>query len=240
MLGGAIRYLWTGSAAAPLEMLRFFTELGLPIYEGYGLNETCIVSKNYPGANKIGSVGRLLSNKEVTFDEQGQILVRSRNPVNIGYAYCEEGESERMFGKDGTVYTGDVGHLDEQGFLYISGRVNDLIVLTSGKNVFPQRVEDAINAALAVEHCMVYGHGKPHLVAVVVPRERAAPRERLERDLADVNRNLAPQEKVGAIVIATESFTRENGLLTSQYKMRRKWIADKYKDALEACYTQST
>jgi acyl-CoA synthetase (AMP-forming)/AMP-acid ligase II len=97
LFGDRIRYLWTGSAPADREVLRYLTDAGLPIYEGYGLNETCIVSKNHPGAHRMGSVGRVLRGKEVLFDEDGVILVRSEHPVNQHYEFAEPGDSERMF-----------------------------------------------------------------------------------------------------------------------------------------------
>ena len=110
-------------------MLRYLTDAGLPIYEGYGLNETCIVSKNHPGAHRMGSVGRVLRGKEVLFDEDGVILARSDHPVNQRYEFAEPGDSERMFLADGVVRTGDLGHVDEDGFLFILGRADDVIVL---------------------------------------------------------------------------------------------------------------
>ena len=95
LFGDRIRYLWTGSAPASPATLRFFTDAGLPIYEGYGLNETCIVSKNHPGAHKAGSVGRVLPGKEILFDAGGVINIRSAYPVNTRYEYAAPGESER-------------------------------------------------------------------------------------------------------------------------------------------------
>ncbi|MDT5040864.1 MAG: long-chain acyl-CoA synthetase [Actinoplanes sp.] len=95
LFGDRIRYLWTGSAPAAAGTLRFFTDAGLPIFEGYGLNETCIVSKNHPGANRVGSVGRMLPGKEVVLDADGVISVRSDHPVCHGYEYAEPGVSQR-------------------------------------------------------------------------------------------------------------------------------------------------
>src|SRR5690606_34357064 len=125
LFGDRIRYLWTGSAPADPAMLRALEEAGLPIFEGYGLNETCIATKNHPGAHRPGSVGRPLPGKTVLIDEEGVVCVRSDHPVNTAYTYAAEGESERMFKPGGVVRTGDLGRLDEDGFLYILGRADD-------------------------------------------------------------------------------------------------------------------
>jgi long-subunit acyl-CoA synthetase (AMP-forming) len=236
MMGGNIRYLWTGSAPSSADTLDFFATFGIPVYEGYGLNETCIVSKNHPGAYKRGSVGKVLANKKVELDALGQIIVRSAHPVNTRYERCEPGESERVFADDGSVRTGDMGYLDDDGFLHLTGRVSDLIVLSTGKNVFPQKVEFAVEASTSIRQCVVYGHGKPHLVAVVVPRSPKDDQASIERDLATINATLQTHEKIKRVVVVEQGFTQDNGLLTNQHKVKRPAICERYREQLERCY----
>ncbi|MGD3109651.1 AMP-binding protein [Streptomyces sp. YGL11-2] len=224
MFGDRIRYLWTGSAPADTSMLRFFTEASLPIYEGYGLNETCIVTKNHPGANREGSVGQVLPGKQVLLDEDGVITVRSDHPVNDHYAYAAPGDSERIFGPDGTVRTGDLGHLDADGFLFIRGRADDVIVLDNGKKVIVRPIEESMRTSPAIAECVLYCPAQTELVAVVSPSSVPADRDAIVTQLALTNASLTADQRIGRVVVATTPFSIDNGLLTSQYKPRRQQI----------------
>jgi long-chain acyl-CoA synthetase len=229
LFGGRIRYLWTGSAPARRSMLRFFTEAGLPIYEGYGLNETCIVSKNYPGAHREGSVGRVLPGKKVLLDADGVISVHSEYPVNSRYEYAAPGESERVFGPDSTVRTGDLGYLDDDGFLFIRGRADDVIVLDNGKKVIVAPLEERLRASPAIEECVVFCPAQTHLVAVVSPAACPADEPAITAALASANAAFGRDEQIRDVVIATERFSVANGLLTSQFKPRRQRILQTYR-----------
>jgi long-subunit acyl-CoA synthetase (AMP-forming) len=176
LFGDRIRYLWTGSAPARPSMLRFFSDAGMPIYEGYGLNETCIVAKNHPGAHREGSVGQVLPGKKMLFDADGLISVYSEHPVNWRYEYAAPGESERVFAPDSTVRTGDIGYLDEDGFLFIRGRADDVIVLDNGKNILVRPIEEFLKTSAAIEECVVLCPGQSRLVAVMSLSPRGSPR----------------------------------------------------------------
>ncbi len=224
VFGDRIRYLWTGSAPARPSMLRFFTEAGLPIYEGYGLNETCIVSKNHPGAHREGSAGRVLPGKKVLLDADGVISVYSEHPVNRRYEYAPAGESERVFGTDGTVRTGDLGYLDDDGFLFIRGRADDVIVLDNGKKVIVRPLEEYLKASPAIEECVVCCPTQTHLVAVVSPAGEPADTGAITARLASANATFGRDEQINGVVIAPERFSIANGMLTSQFKPRRQRI----------------
>ena len=234
LFGERIRYLWTGSAPASAAMLRFFTDCGLPIYEGYGLNETCIVAKNCPGASKTGSVGRVLPGKKVLIDAAGVVSVRSDYPVNTRYAYAAPGESERVFGPDGIVRTGDLGYLDEDGFLFIRGRADDVIVLDNGKKVVVRPIEEKMRASPEIEECVLFCPTQTHLVAVVSPAREPADMGAIAGHLARANAALAHDEQIRRVVVARERFSIDNGLLTSQYKPRRQQIFDRYRTGIMA------
>jgi long-subunit acyl-CoA synthetase (AMP-forming) len=228
LFGRRIRYLWTGSAPARAAVLRFFAEAGLPIYEGYGLNETCIVAKNHPGAHREGSVGQVLPGKKVLLDADGVVSVHSDYPVNTRYEYAAPGESERVFAADGTVRTGDLGYIDDDGFLFIRGRADDVIVLDNGKKVIVRPLEEFLKASPAIEEAVVFCPTQTHLVAVVSPASDHADAGAIAERLAACNAAFARDEQIKDLVIATERFSIANGLLTSQFKPRRPQILRAY------------
>ncbi|HEX6467752.1 MAG TPA: AMP-binding protein [Streptosporangiaceae bacterium] len=233
VFGDRVRYLWTGSAPARPAMLRFFHDAGLPIYEGYGLNETCIVAKNHPGAHREGSVGRVLPGKKVMFDEDGLISIHSDHPVNRGYAYAPPGESARVFRAGGVVRTGDLGYLDDDGFLFITGRADDVIVLDNGKKVIVRPIEERLRAGAAIEECVVFCPAQTHLVAVVSPAREPADEAAIAEQVARANAALGPDEQIAKVVVAGR-FSVEDGTLTSQFKPRRQEIFERYRAQLTA------
>jgi long-chain acyl-CoA synthetase len=228
LFGDRIRYLWTGSAPARPSMLRFFTEAGMPIYEGYGLNETCIVSKNHPRAHREGSAGQVLPGKKVILDADGVISISSEHPVNWRYEYAAPGESERVFAPDGTVRTGDLGYIDDDGFLFIRGRADDVIVLDNGKKVIVRPLEEYLKACPAIDECVVLCPAQTQLVAVVSPAGDPPDTAAITARLAQANAVFARDEQIARLIIAPERFSTGNGLLTSQFKPRRQVIAQTY------------
>lgn len=232
LFGDRIRYLWTGSAPARGAMLRFFTDAGLPLYEGYGLNEACIVAKNHPGAHREGSVGQLLPRKKVLFDQDGVISIHSEYPVNDRYEYAAPGDSERVFEAGGVVRTGDVGYLDQDGFLYIQGRADDTIVLDNGRKVIVRPIEERLRDGAAIEECVVFCPDQMHLVAVVSPPAGPPDEAAVAAQVARANAEAAADEQIARVVVADTPFTIENGLLTSQFKPRRAEIFHAYRDRI--------
>jgi long-chain acyl-CoA synthetase len=231
LFGDRIRYLWTGSAPARPSTLRFFADAGMPIYEGYGLNETCIVSKNHPRAHREGSAGQVLPGKKVMIDAGGVISIASEHPVNWRYEYAAPGESERVFAPDGTVRTGDLGYLDDDGFLFIRGRADDVIVLDNGKKVIVRPLEEFLKASPAIDECVVLCPAQTHLVAVVSAAGDPPDTAAITARLAEANAFFARDEQIARLVIAPERFSTGNGMLTSQFKPRRKLIAQTYLEA---------
>lgn len=233
LFGDRIRYLWTGSAPADPTTLSFYGEVGLPLYEGYGLNETCITTKNHPGAHREGSVGRPLAGKDIVIDDEGVVCVRSDHPVNTAYTYAAPGDSERMFQPGGVVRTGDLGRIDEDGFLYILGRADDVIVLDNGKKIIVRPVETRFRDTGAVADCVVYCPSQAGLVAVVSPHAGAVDTTAVAQALAAVNAASEPDERLTRVIVADEPFTVDNGLLTSQFKPIRQRIGDRYRDHID-------
>jgi long-chain acyl-CoA synthetase len=235
-LGGSIRYLWTGSATSAAETLAFYQEMGVDLFQGYGMNETCIVSKNYAGCNRIGSVGRLLPNYRVTFDDDGQVLVHNACDVNKAYYKAPPEVTAQTFEPDGTVKTGDLGWMDAEGYLHITGRKKDLIVLNSGRKIEPQPIEARLRQSELIENCMVVGSERPYCTVIVHPAEQGIELAAIEREIAKVNAHLSPEERLMDFVLSKDGFTTDNGLLTSQYKLRRAKILEHYADAIARLY----
>ncbi|MGV9502231.1 AMP-binding protein [Streptomyces sp. NPDC003642] len=237
--GGRVRYLWTGSAPASRAVLEFFNDAGVPLYEGYGLNETCIVAKNHPGAFRLGSVGRVLPNKTVRFDRDGVLIVGSRHPVNHRYTWCAPGTNEKMFLPTGEVRTHDIGHLDEDGFLYIHGRVDDVVTVSSGYNVLAPLVEECLRGHPAIRDCVLYGNGEEFLTAVVSLAAPPPDPAQLSRHVARVNAELLPDQRVHAVLVAPERFSTGNGLLTGQLKPKRGAVHERYARELSQIHART-
>ncbi|MEK9497621.1 AMP-binding protein [Photorhabdus sp. P32] len=232
LFGDKIRYLWTGSAPSDSGTLRFFHQVGLPIYEGYGMNETCIVTKNYPGSHRPGSVGRVLDEKEIIIDQDGSVFVRSDYPVNTAYLYASPGASEKIFIRDGYVRTGDIGYLDEDGFLYIKGRADNVIVLDNGKKIDAQPIEARFRNEKAIAECVIFSPKQTDLVAVISPSSVPVDHAAIQAALERVNTEVEKDEYIARLIIADQPFSIENGLLTSQFKPIRKMIFERYQTQL--------
>jgi len=231
VLGPDIRYLWTGSAPARSDVLTFFDEAcGVPLFEGYGMNETCIVTKNYPGAHRRGSAGKPLPGMDVTIDPNGMIRVRSAHPVNTAYLFAPPDASAGMFSADGSVRTGDLGRIDDDGYLWIFGRADDVIVLEDGRNILVRFVEEAISQHPAIGQVIVLGSGRPHLVALVYPTPGADPASAHAAAL-----QIGASTAVRSVAFI-EPLSIENGLLTSQGKPRRTRIAERYAPQIDQAY----
>jgi long-chain acyl-CoA synthetase len=264
-LGGRIAVLISGSAPLSRELADFFYAVGLPVYEGYGLTETSpVISVNYPGAVKLGTVGRVIPGVEVklgdeVIDEEGragrEILVRGPN-VTPGYYHREE-ENRQAF-VDGWFRTGDLGTLDADGFLAITGRKKNIFKTSGGKFVCPERIENLFQGHPYVSQILVIGEGRRFVSAIVVPnfsrleayaREQHivfTSREELVTDpevLAFIGKQidqatawLPPHEQIRQIVLSPREFTVASGELSPTQKIKRHVVEANFRDAIEALY----
>lgn len=220
LLGGRPDYFVTGSAGIDPAALRTFLRIGVRIYEGYGQSELGTIALNTERAYRIGSVGRPVVDVRIAGDSE--ILVR----------FDEERHDRRVVDVDGDgfVHTGDLGHLDEDGFLFVHGRRDEVIVLASGKKVFPGTIESRIKDHVGISDVMVLsrdGRGLEAIVRVLNPRVEGRD-EAVSAIIREVNGGLADFEKVRRFLVTDEGFTVANGLLTGTLKMRRKAIARRY------------
>ncbi len=253
--GGRLAAMVSGGAPLALEVGLFFTALGVRILQGYGQTEAApVICANHPRRIKIDTVGPALEGVEVRIAADGEILVRGENVMN-GYWNDPAGTANVL--RDGWLHTGDIGELDEDGYLRITDRKKDIIVNSGGDNISPQRVEGFLTLAPELAQAMAHGDRRPHLVALVVPdaewaaewaRGRDKPtelavlaedaefRQAVQQAVERVNKTLSTIEKVRKVVVAGEPFTTENGMLTPTMKIRRHVIRKVYGDRLEALY----
>lgn len=251
--GGRLKAFVSGGAPLNQEIGQFFTALGLRILQGYGQTESApVVSCNYPDNNKLHTVGAPLQGVEVKIAEDGEILVRGEL-VMLGYWNKPERTAETV--KDGWLHTGDIGKLDEDGYLQITDRKKDIIVNSGGDNLSPQRVEGIVCLEPEIAQAMVYGDKRPHLVALVSPdpdwltdwqrangkidgpmNDNADLRKAMQDAMDRINKNLSVIERVRRFVVIDEPFSIENTMLTPSMKIRRHVIKAEYGERLDALY----
>ncbi len=255
-IGPSIRFFISGGAALSRETVEFFEMIGLPVLQGYGLTETSpVVTVNTLEDNRPGTVGRPVPGVEVRIAEDGEILVKGPNVMN-GYLNLPETNRETI--RDGWLHTGDIGVMDEEGFLTITDRKKDIIVTSAGKNIPPQRIETILKADEYIKEALVYGDSRPHLVALIVPDEKNL--EMLAKDLGLEYSNapellqderlhgcfeerirsrlagLARFEQIRRFALIEDDLSQEGGELTPTMKVRREKVALKYKALIDSLY----
>jgi long-chain acyl-CoA synthetase len=231
---------------------------GIPILQGYGATETCIVSANRPNNNRVGSVGIPFDGIEIKIAEDGEILVRGPNVMR---GYYGQPEATAAVLKDGWFYTGDVGHMEKNGHLYITDRKKDLFKLSNGKYVAPQLIESLLKQSEFVSQVVVVGAGRKQPVALIVPDweslnhalkeagDADAPKEHVElvnypaaikivqRDISDLTASLADYERIRRVALLPNEFSIDGGELTPTLKVKRKVIDERYGDLIEGLYS---
>jgi long-chain acyl-CoA synthetase len=219
LAGGHVRRFISGGSPLDSDTLAFFERLGAPIYQGYGLTETApVITVNAPGAAKFGSVGRPLPGTEVTIGEGGEILVRGPQ-LMLGYYKAPELTREAI-DRDGWFHTGDLGRL-ENGFLYVTGRIKDLIVPADGRKVHPDEVEAVLSRSSKVKELCVIGlpsERGEEVCAVVVPSEGVAEQD-VEKELQELARDLRDFKRPRRIIVRRTELPR-----TRTMKVRRSEV----------------
>ena len=269
--GGELDYFIGGGALLDIELQRFFYAIGAPMFQGYGLSEASpIISSNSLARHKLGSSGYLVNNMELKIcddkgnalpvGEKGEIVIRGGN-VMYGYWKNETATKEAI--RDGWLYTGDMGYMSDDGFLYVLGRFKSLLIADDGEKFSPEGIEEAMTQqSKYIDQCMLYNNQKPYTVALIVPNQHALKLFLEERNMSatteegkramlnliesEVNEyringkygNMFPQRWLPvALGILNESFNEENGLLNSMTKMVRGKIIARYQDMIDFLYT---
>ncbi|HEX8089319.1 MAG TPA: beta-ketoacyl synthase N-terminal-like domain-containing protein, partial [Blastocatellia bacterium] len=225
-LGGRVRILWTGMAPIKRSTLEFFARARVPLFEAYGLTECGAITSNSPGNNKIGSVGKPVTEGGVFLAEDGEIIVRQEHVQTIGYLECDADDQRSTYLDSHTLATGDIGRFDEEGYLYLIGRKKEIIITGQGYKVHPEGLESRINHCPQVARSVVFGTGLPYLVALVSVDGEAteAVGEKVRRWLEQVNAELPPASRIVRFFITAEQFTRDNGFMTRSLKLDRRAI----------------
>lgn len=227
--GGRLRFFVSGGAALAPEVGEFYIAVGLHVLQGYGLTETSGGSVvNRPWNNKFWTVGEPLD-VELKLAEDGEILMRGPG-IMLGYHNLPE-ETAQAIDKDGWFHTGDIGEFEGKN-LKITDRKKDLIVLGNGKNVAPQKIEGLLRVSPLIQEAVVLGDGMDACVALIVPAEGMHDEKAIKREIDAVNKGLAPYEAVKRFALVTEPFSQENGLLTPTLKVKRKAVAERYRDEI--------
>jgi long-chain acyl-CoA synthetase len=255
LFGGRIKLAVSGAAPINPEILRFFDAAGVLIVEGWGMTETSTAATIATAEDfKFGTVGRPFPGCEVKIADDGEILVRGPN-IFQGYYKNPEATAETLV--DGWLHTGDIGEIDSEGYIKITGRKKDIIITAGGKNITPANLEAEIKQHPLVSQCVVIGDRRPYLVALVTldPEEAAAfakehdlpadpealasndqVRAALEAHLEKVNSKFARVEQVKKIEILPHDLSQEGGELTPTMKVKRNVVADKYAGEIDALY----
>jgi long-chain acyl-CoA synthetase len=248
-----VKFLNSGSAKLHTDVAMTFLALGVPIMQGYGLTETSpVITTSSFEQNRYGAVGRPIQGVEVKIAPDGEILARGRN-IMQGYYRDPEGTAAAIV--DGWFHTGDIGELDDKGFLRITDRKKEVFKTATGKYVSPARVEAAIKRSVFISQVMVVGDGRPHPAALVIPNydlvrvelgaTGVAADELAKRDdvqdfitaqVREQTADLGSFEQVRRIVVLANEFTVESGELSPSMKVKRRVVEDRYRDRIEQAY----
>ncbi|MGD0582048.1 MAG: AMP-binding protein [Bacteroidales bacterium] len=269
--GGELDYFIGGGALLEIELQRFFYALGVPMYQGYGLTEASpVISTNSRSRHKLGSSGAIVNNmdlkicdddgNEVPVGQKGEIVIRGGN-VMYGYWKNDKATAETI--RDGWLYTGDMGYMSEDGFLYVLGRFKSLLIADDGEKFSPEGIEEAFTEqSKYIDQCMLFNNQKPYTVALVVPNHHSLKIYLEEKGLtadsedgkrailtlieSEINEyrtsgrfgHMFPQRWLPvAIAVLEESWTEDNGFMNSVMKIVRGKIIDKFQDLIDYLYT---
>ncbi|MFZ0770632.1 MAG: long-chain fatty acid--CoA ligase [Candidatus Sulfotelmatobacter sp.] len=258
-MGGNVETFISGGAPLGRELAEWYATVGIRIHEGYGLTETSpVIAVNTPVNHRIGTVGKILSNLEVRIAEDGEILVRGPS-VFKGYWNCSE-ETQNAF-LDGWFKTGDIGHLDADGYLSVTDRKKELIKTSGGKFIAPQPIENSLKLNALIGTAAIIGDRRKFAFVIVSPNFAlledwartndvafssraelvASPEVQAlyEGIIEEVNKNLARFEKLKRVVLVPDEFSADNGALTPTLKLRRRVIEDRYRKQIDELYAQA-
>lgn len=254
-VGGSLRFFVSGGAPLSKKLSYAFWAAGIPILQGYGMTEGCIVCANRPEDNKVGSIGTPFEGIEMKIAESnGEILIRGKN-IMKGY-YNKPEETAKVIDEEGFYHTGDVGYVDEDGHFYVTDRIKDLFKLSNGKYVAPLQVESLLKQSPLISQPVVVGSGRKQVGALIVPdwdtlketlaeegisaegtREELCENpyviKRVQRDAVELTRELSDFERVKRVYLLPREFSIDKGEMTPTLKIKRSVIDEKYEEAID-------
>ena len=244
--GGNLKAFISGGAALNEQVGLFFQSLGINILQGYGQTECSpLISCNPIHNIKINSVGPVIKGIDIKLSKQNEILVKG-NSLMKGYWKDKKNTNNTII--DGWLHTGDLGSIDEDGYLYISGRINEMIVNSGGENIAPVPIENLLMSYDEIEQALVCGHNRPFLISVLIPNETLLKANRsnvnkmktdFQNIINNVNKQLSQNKKIRKFILSDKLFSIENSQLTPTLKMKRRVIEAFYKDEIENLYKKS-
>jgi len=246
--GGNIRLLTSGGAPLPAEIAQFFADAGVPILQAYGLTENICVAFNRADDLKFGTVGKPMPMCEVKIADDGEILVKS--PMMFSGYYKDPEKTAEMFTDNGWLKTGDLGELDEEGFLKITGRKKEIIVLSSGKNVAPGLIENIVKESHLISHCFVHGDGRSYCVALITLNQNEAGLngsyaefarssemlDAVEKIIERSNARVSSSEQIKRFAILDRDFSPEFDEVTPTMKLKRDVVAKNFREKIDELY----
>ena len=241
--GGNLQAFISGGAALNEQVGLFFQSLGINILQGYGQTECSpLISCNPISKIKIDTVGVVIKGLQVKISNENEILVKGSSLMK---GYWKDKKNTDKVLVNGWLHTGDLGSIDNDGYLKISGRVNEMIVNSGGENIAPVPIENLLLSYDEIEQVMIYGHNRPFLIAIIIPNETLLSdddnflKENLQTILNNVNKNLSQTKKIRKFISSNEVFSTDNGQLTPTLKIRRHVIVNRYKDEINNLYKKS-
>ena len=258
-MGGKADEFISGGAPLGRELAEWFADVGIPIHEGYGLTETSpVIAVNTPSAHKLGTVGKPLPNVEVRIADDGEVLVRG---PSIFQGYWNHPEETQNAFVDGWFKTGDIGHLDNEGFLSITDRKKDLIKTSGGKFVAPQPIENSLKLNAFIGTAVVLGDRRKFPAVLIVPHfpvledwaranqieftswitlvAHAKVQALYQSIVEEMNQNLARFEQLKRVLVVSEEFSEGDGTLTHTFKVRRRGIEARYRVLIDEMYAKA-
>jgi long-chain acyl-CoA synthetase len=241
-LGGKIKAMICGGASLPDEVYRFFVNIGIPLYQGYGLTETSpVVAVNTPAENKIYTIGKAMQGIEVKLTEDNELLVRGAN-VMKGY-YKMGNEGARVIDEEGFLYTGDLASIDSEGYIKIIGRKKEQFKTSNGKFVNPVKIESMLNAIPYIETSCVVAEGRPFATVILFPNEAGASKiAEIELSLPNyirqINEQLDRHENIHYFHLNSKPASIEGGQITPSMKIIRNAITTQFKSIIEDFYSR--
>ena len=233
--GGSLKAFISGGGALDKDVGIFLNSIGLPTLQGYGLTETSpVVSCNPIHDIRIETVGPPFTGNKVKIADDGEILIKGEN-VMLGYWNNKE-ETNKVL-KNGWLYTGDIGHF-QNNYLKITDRKKDIIITPGGDNISPVKIENDLIKINFVDQALVYGDNKPYLTVLLVlnKEQKKISNENIFKEIEIINKNFSKIEKIKKFLVIEDQFTIENGLMTPTLKLKRYKIIEKYNNQLEKLY----
>jgi len=239
----SLKFVAVGGGKTPVALIKTAKLMGIPVYEGYGLSECAsVLALNTPEHERIGSVGKVLSNRTVRISKDGEIEVK-----NVGLPhYLESAEgltnnltSNPTSADDAWLPTGDLGHLDDEGFLYLDGRKKNVLITSFGRNISPEWPESLLLGSGLFRQAMVIGDGQAQLSALLVTSKEGLSDEVIQAEVTSANQTLPDYAQIKHWLLADEPFTPINGLATANGRLKRELIKEKLNNQIELLYANT-